>query len=657
MQWRQRLTTRSCHRRRLMAAGLLLIAGLAHAEAADTRDPAALYRAAVAYLEAGRADRFQALASRLDDSPLRPYLEYARLRESIETVAPSAVEDFLLHNPALPVADALRTAWLRELARRKDWPRFLTLYDGGGDVYVRCHLVQARLDSGQEKAAVEAARELWLVGYRQPEACIPAFELLERTGELTSALVRQRIRLALMSGHDSLAETLAERLPEDERQVVSHWLAVYHDPAASLELEPEALGPPEVAATMISAAMGRLARQDPALAHALWPEIEARHPMPDALAGSVARTIALYAVYSRVPDGTAWLWALPAAYATETVHAWRVRGALRTGDWRKVLRGVNSMPDSQGAHPTWQYWKARALEELGRAEAARPVYRTIAGQFSYYGFLAADALGTPYYWGDAIKPPAAERQQALRDRLAVQRALLLHRAEAHDYAYLEWRAAVHGLDDRDRLAAARVALKADWPWAAMYASALAGVENASFLRFPRGFLDAVGRGAEAAGQPRPWLLAMIRQESAFRLNACSHVGACGLMQLMPGTAEWMLERGGKDVEAAMAMLNDPAINIATGAAYLDYLHGRFEHYIPAVAAYNAGPGNVSEWLERSEPPPGTPRWVETLPFGETREYLQAVLFNQVVYRLRLEGRTNRLSEIFSAPRDRKVAAR
>ncbi|HKJ95726.1 MAG TPA: hypothetical protein VKA32_08870, partial [Gammaproteobacteria bacterium] len=70
----------------------------------------------------------------------------------------------------------------------------------------------------------------------------------------------------------------------------------------------------------------------------------------------------------------------------------------------------------------------------------------------------------------------------------------------------------------------------------------------------------------------------------------------------------------------------------------------------ALAAYNAGPGNVAHWVEKAEPPPGSPCWVETLLYGETRDYLQAVLFNQVVYHLRLEGHAVRLAQVFRQER-------
>lgn len=129
--------------------------------------------------------------------------------------------------------------------------------------------------------------------------------------------------------------------------------------------------------------------------------------------------------------------------------------------------------------------------------------------------------------------------------------------------------------------------------------------------------------------------AITRQESQFAMNAISHAGARGLMQLMPGTAR---EQAGK-MELAydqQALTMDAGYNITLGNAYfarvLDYFSGS---YPLAIAAYNAGPGNVNKWLRLN----GDPRngsidwveWVENIPISETRGYVQRVLENAVVY--------------------------
>ncbi|MDN5849683.1 MAG: transglycosylase SLT domain-containing protein [Nitrococcus sp.] len=627
----------------------LAILGAAGAKEGGAATPLFLYETALRQLDANELQRFRESAAQLETFPLYPYLRYAELRQRLESVTRAEVKSYLDRYPELPVTALLRTAWVHELARRQDWRTFLAVYQGSRNAYLRCALVQAKLAMGDKEQAISEAKRLWSVGYRQPQNCNPAFDLLEQAGVLTQERVEHRILLALAAAHSRLAADLLDRLPASDRAKAAHWIEVYRHPQAALQNPP--LGSDEVVSRLFTAALGGLARDDPAQAYQLWSKIKARHSWTQAVSGPIARIIALRAAYNGLPSAGKWLQALPAAQTDTLVRAWRVRSALRRGDWEGVARAVEAMATEQRHAEVWRYWQAHALEKLGQGESAEQLYRTIAGEFSYYGFLAADALDTPYYWGKSMPSPDSRRQRRLRQQSAVQRALLLHQAEQHELAQLEWRSLVERLSARDRLAAARIAAKQSWPWATLYAAVMGGVNNASFLRFPKGYPGEVHRSARASGIDPAWLFALIRRESAFRSDACSHAGACGLMQLMPATARWMLERNGKDSSNLITIMSDPDHNIAVGTDYLAYLRERFASHILALAAYNAGPGNVGEWLDMTGPPVGSARWIETLLFGETRRYLKAVVFNEVIYRLRLNNKTSRVSQLLQAERE------
>jgi soluble lytic murein transglycosylase len=146
---------------------------------------------------------------------------------------------------------------------------------------------------------------------------------------------------------------------------------------------------------------------------------------------------------------------------------------------------------------------------------------------------------------------------------------------------------------------------------------------------------------------RPLLLAMTRQESAFDHGAVSSAGARGLMQLMPGTAS-QIAKSRQIPFSASRLLTDPRYNLTLGRAYVEDLLGRFNgSYVLSIAAYNAGPARVHEWMDDF----GDPRakkadvvdWVESIPFNETRNYVQRVLENLQIYRMRLGGRAVALS--------------
>jgi soluble lytic murein transglycosylase len=137
----------------------------------------------------------------------------------------------------------------------------------------------------------------------------------------------------------------------------------------------------------------------------------------------------------------------------------------------------------------------------------------------------------------------------------------------------------------------------------------------------------------------PLVMAMIRQESAFYVRAKSHANARGLMQILPRTAK-RVARSLKIKYSKKRLTSDPNYNMTLGQAYLAGLIDEFDgSYVMALAGYNAGPGRARKWARQN----GNPRekaidtidWIEMIPFNETRNYVQRVLENLQVYRMKL----------------------
>jgi soluble lytic murein transglycosylase len=183
--------------------------------------------------------------------------------------------------------------------------------------------------------------------------------------------------------------------------------------------------------------------------------------------------------------------------------------------------------------------------------------------------------------------------------------------------------------------AARLAVSIDRPdlgvWVARYA------ERDGTLMVPVGYpiLQEIQEGEPE----RALLLAVGRQESNFNPRAISRAGARGIMQLMPATAR-TIARQHRIRYSQESLTGDAEYNIRLGRHYLASMLARFEgSYLLAVAAYNAGPTAVSRWVRRY----GDPRsgaddpvdWIEMIPYGETRDYVQRVLGNLQVFRQRL----------------------
>lgn len=147
------------------------------------------------------------------------------------------------------------------------------------------------------------------------------------------------------------------------------------------------------------------------------------------------------------------------------------------------------------------------------------------------------------------------------------------------------------------------------------------VERAIYKR-PEKYVESVEKYASEFGVPEYIVYAVIKTESGFDASAKSSAGAIGLMQLMPDTFEWLTDS--KLCEFLDAgMLYDPDTNIKYGVYYLSLLFGIYKNWDTALAAYNAGPGNVDEWLlDPTYSSNGVT--LNDIPFKETRNYVKKV---------------------------------
>jgi len=305
-----------------------------------------------------------------------------------------------------------------------------------------------------------------------------------------------------------------------------------------------------------------------------------------------------------------------------------------------ALAGVSQKPISRARA---NYWIARAHEAAGRTEDARKSYsRAAADEFTYYGQLSRIKLGlTNVGLPPVPKPTEADRASFASNELARVLVLLLQTGRASDanLLYLELAKTLPSGGQVTMLAGFaesqgdhRLALQVG----KLAADRSIGAER---LAFP---LEAIPESARHQTQVETAMVyGIARQESAFDPRAKSSAGALGLLQLMPGTAAHTAKAIGAKFSQDR-LTSDPAYNATLGAAHLRELLDEFGgSYILTFAAYNAGKNRVREWVQRF----GDPRnpavdpidWVESIPYGETRNYVQRVMENIQVYRERLDG--------------------
>lgn len=297
-----------------------------------------------------------------------------------------------------------------------------------------------------------------------------------------------------------------------------------------------------------------------------------------------------------------------------------------------------------------RYWQGRAAEALGDMDKARSAYMS-AGEFAYtyYGQLA---LSNPLVDAPALMLPVqhavAEDQEWTFENKDFAKAIrLLHAFDrARDVRSFFYHYANYVEHKSDFQLLANLALELDYTHFSIRVAKKAMQKNFALIdyAFPlRELPEYRGKGSP----PEPALvIGLSRQESEFNARAVSSANARGLMQLIPSTARLTARKHGLKYDAAW-LLDDPSYNTQLGMAHLSDELKRFDgSYILTIAGYNAGPHRVKKWLKEY----GDPRtddidpidWVESIPFKETRNYVQRVLENKQVYQNRITGQNQPL---------------
>ncbi|WAC24813.1 transglycosylase SLT domain-containing protein [Blastomonas sp. SL216] len=291
------------------------------------------------------------------------------------------------------------------------------------------------------------------------------------------------------------------------------------------------------------------------------------------------------------------------------------------------------------------YWAGRAAAVSGdQAEAMRYFEMAAAYPDHYYGQLATERLGreiAPFAEAPRVQVSAVERGRFNASSLVQATQAISRSGDWPTQRRFFGAVAASAKTPEEHVLAAELARqigRRDLAVIVGQAARSKGVDDLQSLAFPQMPVPP--------GSLSSWTMihAITRQESQYAPNAVSHAGARGLMQLMPGTAREQAGKMGLSYSLG-ALTDDTQYNIQLGAGYfsrmMDYFGGS---YPLAVAAYNAGPGNVNKWLRAN----GDPRmggidiveWVERIPIFETKNYVQRVLENAVVYDVMHPERAN-----------------
>ncbi len=587
---------------------------------------------------------------------LAPYAEHWLVSARMNQLTDKQVLNFLNRTPDYAFNQGLRAQWLKKLGSKNDWAQFFAQHDlyAGNDAGVACTYWTGKSALGQAVDR-EMVKALWLSGKQQPSQCNRLFKDMAKKGVISKANKYERLRLALLNGKTKLAKGIAVKLPGISSKTARLIDRARKNPERFLSRKVASFNSP-FGVELNLFAVDRLARKNVGKAVRTFKKVKHKFNQKNRATawGLIAyrasvdldpKALTYYGYASSAPSLTATL-------ASNDVYlkrnGWKARAALRAESWKTLLSFIAQMPPVQAERARWRYWKARALKATypkspRQLAVADDLFMNLGQERHYYGWLAAEEVGMPMAGSDAPQHMIDEHEvKRIANIPQIQRAVLLKKLEMRWQAKSEWFNATKKLSDTERLAAASYAQKIGWHDISINTADNTTEFHNFDLRYPTPYRQYFQHAASDEALDEAWVFGLVRQESRFMDYAKSRVGASGLMQLMPKTARWAAKKKGMR-GFKRKNIHDVRTNVALGTFYMRHtLNEMNGQAVMATAAYNAGPSRALKWMANR--PLEAAIYMETIPFNETRNYVQRVMANAHLYAPRIGAKLRTLKQ-------------
>ena len=413
-----------------------------------------LYTQAAQALNANQLQTFEKLMLELRDYPLQAYLRADYLTDRLNQIDLPTVHAFIKQEDGTLVGERLRRDALKLLARKQRWNDFLALYKPQTDLGLQCLQIEALMRTDQLPLALEKVQPLWMTGHFLPQACDNVVAAWENDGRLSDALTWQRIEMAMDEGTTRLADRLSQTLDKADRILVDLWIDIHRHPE---NISRGKLPTHEKTGLVVAHAMRRMSIKSVDKAIGIWQKLSSQYTFSQRDTSLACKYIGLSLARNHHPEAYIWLKRVPLEFADAPVLEWKIRTAIRHGDWYQIVNDIQNMPVQVQSDLRWQFWWAYANEQLGNTIEAQGIYHYLASRRDFYGFIAADRLELPYSFED----------RPLDISLADLNAMTLHPSAARSRelfmlgktieARREWSQLSNQLDETGKLAASKLA--------------------------------------------------------------------------------------------------------------------------------------------------------------------------------------------------------
>ena len=310
---------------------------------------------------------------------------------------------------------------------------------------------------------------------------------------------------------------------------------------------------------------------------------------------------------------------------------WLARSYLFSANWKGLITTIDTMPKPLKTKNTWLYWQAKAHDSLGQTSQASKMLNSIPNDYSYYSILAHSEL--EQHTTFKTNPPKiytlSNSNAAKSAKLALELYNLGKDVKSKNLvnvATAEWNfAAKNDNNEEDLLAMSNITHR-DKIYDLSITAASQMKQRYIELCFPIPFKKEYAYYSKLFGIDLSYALAITRQESRFNWRVIAFDGGVGLMQIMPQTGLYIASKA----KSTNCYHQSAECNIKFGVWYLGSLYSKFNNFIYATAAYNAGPTRSKRWQDKLYSLNNLIQ-IELIPISITRDYVQKVLTNKAIY--------------------------
>lgn len=580
------------------------------------------FQLAVKELRSGAGPRYQSLREELADYPLAMYLDALVIEGNLHYATAEEMQAFMASADDSPLAMRTLRSFVRHKVEDRRWQTIIEVTDRSNlSTELSCHRAHALLKRGRATSAISLLNNAWSVGKSQIKACDPAFKAWFKHSGPTDDVIWERALKAADARNSYLLRYLQRFSSKDLKRSLSDLAEIYRRPdRVNQKVRGRAVHQRDIAYIGTK----RLARVNPGKAYNALQELTKRFDFGERQLREMHGLIVRHSLFAKSTAPAQWVLEQLMALDNDELTEIYLRTTIETADWTGFREAYTWLSADKQNTDEWRYWRAIAAGP-GEAEFAQRTFEQLAEGRGFHAYLAATTLTKPLSLGavmEGVEDPVPAKYAV------VERVGELLELGRNWEARTEFRGGLS--DPQIALSLAELAASRGRHSWAIEAAAAAGAWGRVDLRFPVVFEDEFKHASEESSLSVEALLAVARRESALSPDAVSEVGARGLMQLMPSTARLTARK--HNYRYSRSRLMRPGYNTAVGGLYYADLIDNYDgNRVLALAAYNAGPNRVRRWREGGL---SVARWVDTIPFKETREYVRAVLAYNVIYSLK-----------------------